>query len=211
MICGIPQGSTLGPLLFLLYVNDLPLCSNFNSRLFADDTNLFLTDRNINNLQTNTNLQLTKIYQWMQANQLSVNFKKTKFMLIGPKSRNKPSLHISMNNNVIQETHTFKYLGLNIDKNLRWKPHIELVNIKISKYVGIFYKFRHYISTDILKLTYNSLIYPYLQYCILSWGSAKDTTLKPLSVTLNKIIKAITFSKKRDHVTPLYCTTNSNY
>ena len=82
--CGVPQGSVLGLLLFNIYINDLPKISKFETRLFADDTALILCDKNMKSLNVKVNFELIKIEQWLNANKLSLNYSKTKYLLIKP-------------------------------------------------------------------------------------------------------------------------------
>ena len=120
VICGIPQGSTLGPLLCNIYINDLPLASNSTINLFADDTNLTLSHSNVSTLQQNINDELVNVSNWFKVNKLSINFNKTEFMVVTTK-QNKPELKVSIDNNPIKQSHHIKYLGVLIDDNLNWK------------------------------------------------------------------------------------------
>ena len=124
VICGIPQGSTLGPLLFNIYINDLPLASNSTIHLFADDTNLTLSHSNVSTLQQNINDELVNASKWFKVNKLSINFNKTEFMVVTTK-QNKPELKVSIDNNPIKQSHHIKYLGVLIDDNLNWKQQIK--------------------------------------------------------------------------------------
>ena len=114
--CGVPQGSILGPLLFLIYVNDLANVSTvLFTILFADDTNVFITGKNILNLFTTMNEELSKLSEWMNVNKLSLNVKKTKYMIFSLK---KPINHygsILLNGETIENVDNFKFLGVNID------------------------------------------------------------------------------------------------
>ena len=116
VICGIPQGSTLGPLLFNIYINDLPLASNSTIHLFADDTSLTLSHSNVSTLEQNINDELVNVSNWFKVNKLSINFNKTEFMVVTTK-QNKPELKVSIDNNPIKQSHHIKYLGVLIDDN----------------------------------------------------------------------------------------------
>ena len=194
--CGIPQGSTLGPLLFLLYINDLPNCSDkLLFRLFADDTNIFYSSGSARDLETVVNQELTKILEYCAANKLSINFKKTNYMLI-TSPRKKTNLSITACN--IQRKEYIKYLGVYIDENLKWDTQIAHINNKIAKNTGILFKLRHYVSIRTLKHLYYTLIYPYLNYALMSWGTASKSRLETVQVKQNKCIRSIFFARNRE-------------
>jgi hypothetical protein len=158
--CGVPQGSVLGPLLFLLYINDLPYCSNrLVFHLFADDTNIFFSSKNLDLIQTTLNIELKNVSQWLNANRLALNIEKTNFIVFhSPKKKPHKVLSICIDNQSIREATSVKYLGVLIDSTLSWRPHISELSKKIAKSVGIISKLRHYLNTDILISIYYSLI-----------------------------------------------------
>ena len=161
---GVPEGTTLGPTFFNLYINDI---SNYiydgnNIVLFADDTTLILSDNNIDNLIYKTNLQLKNYYQWSLDNYLAVNEDKTKFMLfMNNKNKNnliQPLNRIVTNNRAIQRVNEYKLLGLKLDDHLTMHKHHELIINHIKKYQGFFYKLRDKITTKNKYMLYNTWI-----------------------------------------------------
>ena len=209
MKCGVPQGSILGPLLFLIYINDLPSVSNFFMPiLFADDTNLFCTGKNLKDVVSQINVEIGKVYCWVKANKLSLNIDKTNFMLFTPKhfSRNMDGLLI--NGNQITEVNETKFLGVIIDNKLTWCPHIMYISKKIAKGIGIILKARKVFNNETLFSLYYTFVYPYLNYCIHVWGKAYDTHLRHLIVLQNKIIRIINGVPPRTNVENLYIKHN---
>ena len=139
--CGVPQGSNLGPLLFLVYINDLPNClTSASPRIFADDTNITFAASTMTNLDKAVNLELRNLQRWLITNRLSLNIAKTEFMVIGSNQR----IHTLSNNQIdieidgksIKKVKEAKSLGLFIDEHLSWAKHIEEISKKISTAIG---------------------------------------------------------------------------
>ena len=157
--CGVPQCSILGPLLFSLYVNDLKNVSNLvDPIMYADDTNFFLTHKDISYLFETANLQLERINQWFISNKLSLNVNKTKYSFFHKQSKRDdiplllPKLNI--NNSEIERSECLKFLGVLLDKNLSWKEHIKYIESKIAKNIGLLCKAKPYIDKHRLKDRY---------------------------------------------------------
>jgi len=204
---GIPQGSILGPLLFLLYVNDLSNISSKHSYIqFADDTSIFVSGKSLHNICDNMNSELSKIHRWMVSNKLTLNISKTKYMVMcSPGKKVDPqNCNITVNNSILERVKNIKFLGVVLDQNCTWKDHIDYIAKKISKCLGILTKARKVLTTTSLVTLYNSIIKPYFTYCIIIWGNTCKTYIKPLEILHKKILRIITFSDYNTHTRPLY-------
>ena len=126
IVCGVPQGSALGPSLFSIYINDLPNASKFETRLFADDTALFLSNDNLKILKKDVNYELLNIKAWLNANNLSLNYSKTKYLLIKPKTKTSQlcKFAVTIKGIELKKYQSAKYLEIVLDENLNWKHHI---------------------------------------------------------------------------------------
>ena len=197
----------VGPLLFLIYVNDLAEASKiFFFILFADDTNLFLSHADYDSLIRLTNQELEKVITWFETNKLSVNIKKTYYLIFCSKNKsyNKKNANIFLKNLPLSQECQATFLGVLIDDRLTWKPHIAMLLNKISKTIGIIGKIRHLLSQRTFITIYNSLIYPYLMYCNIVWGNAYKTSLHPLLILQKKFLRIATCSSFYTHSSPLF-------
>ena len=144
ILCGIPQSSILRPTLFLLFTNDIRNVSKLlKFVLFADDTNIFLDDVSLSSLKNNVNQELENLNLWFQAKKLSLNVKKTIYIVFGHNNRNL-DIHVKINNEEIEHVQEVKFLGIFIDNELSWKPRIGPFRNSdihcVYRCLGIFYK-----------------------------------------------------------------------
>ncbi len=159
---GVPQGSVLGPLLFLIYINDILFSSNIlNFRLFADDTSIIYSHPDLKAPESTVNRELNKVSDWLIANRLTLNTGKSNFLVIHSKQKKRNhNIKMCINSNYLEEKEYVKYLGVLIDKNLSWASHIQQNKLKISKNLGILAKLRHNVTKPILRNIYNAFILP---------------------------------------------------
>ena len=212
LLCGVPQGSVLGPLLFLIYVNDISSVTGDSSlKLFADDTNLFVFARTYAQLQQKANECLSNLQNWFIANKLSLNIEKTNFTIFAHKDKNneKDLITLSIGGQAIKKVNCCKYLGVFVDDKLNWKEHIDYIYKKLVKFTSLFYKIRHLLPFACLKMLYYAFVYPHIQYCIEIYGSACKAHLNKLCVLNNKLIRILLSKNIFTRVVDLYKCVNS--
>ena len=186
--CGVPQGSNLGPLLFLIYINDLPYCLRHSKAiLFADDTTIHITGPKTNDISIELNQDLQSLDQWLSANQLSLNVNKTLACYFKPKKSTAVG-QLEIRSNKIPFMNSVKYLGIHIDNELSWKNHISFLTNKVNKSIGLVCKIRRLLNRQSLLNIYYSLVHSNIIYCLEIWGTAFNTTLLPLTVAQIRIM-----------------------
>ena len=196
MTTGVPQGSTLGSLLFLIYMNDIHKSSNlFHFILFADDTTLITK-----NVIHNTDVELAKLSIWFKVNKLSLNISKSKCIVFRSARKQTPITLIQIDSNVIECVENFNFLGLITNKQLKWNDHIDHIVLKISRIIGVLTRLKNHIPFNILFTLYNSLLLPHINYSLIVWGHqpSKLTNLQ------KKCIRIITKNKMFAHTDPLF-------
>ena len=203
--CGVPQGSILGPLLFLIYINDLCNCSSLlHFTLFADDTSILYKHKDLITGARVMNSELEIISMWFKINKLSLNISKTNFMIFHPLQRKIGSVDLFIDGNHIALVKNAKFLGINIDSNLTWKHHIDVLCSKISRVIGILFKISSFVPSYIVKSLYDSLIHSHLSYCNIIWGNTFPSYLNRLHVLKKRAVRILTNSDYCAHTKSLF-------
>ena len=206
---GVPQGSILGPLLFIIYINDFSQASSvFKFIMYADDTTLFSNLKSFgNNIQTREyliNAELSNVREWLDINKLSLNKSKSKYMIFHVPNKDIQYLTLKIDNVIIEKVDEFSFLGLTMDTNLNWKRHSEKICNKCAKMIGILNRLKYVLPHGIKIMLYNSLILPHINYCIMAWGYKGSRLLK----IQKKAARIITLSGYSTHSEPLFKQLN---
>ena len=203
--CGVPQGSILGPLLFIIYINDIINSSKLlNFVIFADDTSVFYSHSNFNHLINLLNRELSRISQWFKCNKLSLNISKTNFMHFSKINSRRDNFVLTIDGLPLAEKHSTKFLGVTLDSNLSWNEHIHNVHTSAARNIGILYKMKEFVSEKSLLILYNSLVLSHINYCNVIWGNCSLTKINSLLLLQKRAVRTITNSGYLAHTEPLF-------
>ena len=182
--CGVSHGSVLGPLLFLLYINDLSKISKkLTFFLFADDTNIYYESSSLLDIQKSVNKELRKVRKWLESNCLALNLDKTNFVIFrSTQHKAETQINIKFDRKKVSQETCVKFLSVLLDSTLSWKLHLIELSKKLSRAVGLLYKIRHYTPLETFKLLYFGIFYPFLSYGVQMWGFTYPTLLNPVFI-----------------------------
>ena len=208
----MPQGSILGPLLFIIYMNDIYTVSdNLNFILYADDTTLSSPmcsfssgcDGDVERVSILINLELNKIADWLAVNKLSLNVQKTKLMIFHYRQRiltENDIPRLMINNAIIERVTEFNFLGLTVNEYMNWNSHTQKIANKISRTLGVMNRLKRYLPFSAMKLMYDSLILSHLQFGITNWGFEWER----ISKLQKRALRIMTNSRYNAHTEPLF-------
>lgn len=201
---GVPQGSILGPLLFLIYINDLPQTINrvADPVLFADDTSIVISHTNLEEFKSSINLVLEQTANWFRSNFLSLNFNKTHFLQFSTKTQKENKIQIITTNSIITNTNSTKFLGLTIDSTLSWRDHISCLTSKLTKACYAIRTIKPFVAPNTLRTVYYSYFHSVMSYGVIFWGNSHLSN--NIFKIQKRIIRIITNKGKRDSCRNLY-------
>ena len=190
IVCGVPQGSILGPLMFLLYINDLPEClKNTTPGMYADDTQIYVSSASFSELVTKLNQDLENIVKWLSRNKLQLHTKKTKAMFIGSpyNLKNKVGNDQVMINDILLDIPLFQ-----LDERMSWENHIDTICRKVGSGIGIIKRVKPFVPWETLQNLYNSLVLPYFDYCSSLWDNCGSMLKEKLQKLQNRAARIMT-------------------
>ena len=205
---GVPQGSVLGPLLFLIYINDLHRSiHDATTYHFADDTNLLAIDSCSHSIQTKLNRDLKNLYKWLLANKISLNAAKTELVIFRKPATINPTIKLKINGCRIAPSSNIKYLGVHLDEFLTGEAHCNQLQKKLNRAKGMIAKSRHYLSNreQNLLAIYHSIYASHLIYGCQIWGQTNTPSFNKIKINQNNALRLVSFATSfRDHVSPIY-------
>jgi hypothetical protein len=203
---GVSQGSVLGPLLFLLYINDLHNALLFSEPyLFADDTNLIHISSSMKSLNKKLNIDLKLLCRWLKANKIALNTSKTQLIIFKNKSRCLNfNLKIKINGMRLYPSQNIKYLGVYLDENLDWHKHVTTLSLKLRRANGALSKLRHYVPNSILISVYHAIFSSNMRYGCQIWAQRQTSTTRRIHLLQKVAVRLISFASPRSPSKPLF-------
>jgi hypothetical protein len=205
---GVPQGSILGPLLFIIYVNSLPDCVTCKCIMYADDTTLLCSSSDPACLQSELDANMKNIAKWFESNMLTINIKKTKLMVFGTQHilSNFTNINLSYNSDSVEKVDSFKYLGVIFDPYLKWCDHTNYISSCISKRIGVIRRIKYFLPKSTVIMLASALVMPYFDYCSCGWSNCNVQFSNDLQVLQNRLARILLSA---DIMTPIRDLLNS--
>lgn len=201
---GVPQGSILGPILFIIYINDLPQSINYPCVLFADDTTIIIEYKNKQNYDAEINETLNDVNKWLDINKLKINIAKTNVLHFKTWKGKPVHLKVLFNNVNVSQVYSTRFLGVTVDEHLTWKNHIDILCKKINQFIFALRKVKDVTSRQTALMVYHAYICSVIRYGIVVWGNSSEVSR--VFIAQKKCLRAIFNINWSDSCRPIFKT-----